>query len=92
VQHAGTIPPAIRYEEKSHRRAGARYDTHSILGRHRPNDSVFSTCSSFWTVRATPSYFRWCLEKKLRVVQPMTLMSMSLYNEPAGTFLASILY
>ena len=36
--------------------------------------------------------FRWCLEKKLRVVQPMTLMSMGLYNEPAGTFLPSILY
>jgi predicted N-acetyltransferase YhbS len=36
--------------------------------------------------------FRWCLEKKLRVVQPMTLMSMGLYNEPAGSFLSSILY
>jgi predicted N-acetyltransferase YhbS len=36
--------------------------------------------------------FRWCLEKKLRVVQPMTLMSLGLYNEPAGAFLPSILY
>jgi predicted N-acetyltransferase YhbS len=36
--------------------------------------------------------FRWCLEKKLRVVQPLTLMSMGLYNEPAGAFLPSILY
>jgi GNAT superfamily N-acetyltransferase len=36
--------------------------------------------------------FRWCLEHGLRVVQPMTLMSMGLYNEPAGAFLASILY
>jgi hypothetical protein len=36
--------------------------------------------------------FRWCLEYGLRVVQPMTLMSMGLYNEPAGAFLASILY
>jgi GNAT superfamily N-acetyltransferase len=36
--------------------------------------------------------FRWCLEHELRVVQPMTLMSMGLYNEPAGAFLASILY
>ena len=36
--------------------------------------------------------FRWCLEKKLRVVRPMTLMSLGLYNEPAGTFLPSILY
>jgi hypothetical protein len=36
--------------------------------------------------------FRWCLEKGLRVVQPMTLMSLGLYNEPAGCFLPSILY
>ena len=36
--------------------------------------------------------FRWCLEHGLRVVQPMTLMSVGLYNEPAGAFLASVLY
>jgi len=35
--------------------------------------------------------FRWCLERGLRVVQPMTLMTMGLYNEPAGAFLPSIL-
>ncbi|MGH7231469.1 MAG: GNAT family N-acetyltransferase [Nitrospiraceae bacterium] len=35
---------------------------------------------------------RWCLEKGLRIVQPMTLMSRGLYNEPAGPFLPSILY
>ncbi len=36
--------------------------------------------------------FRWCLERGLRVVQPMTLMSLGLYNEPQGAFLPSILY
>ena len=36
--------------------------------------------------------FLWCLEGGLRVVQPMTLMSIGLYNEPAGAFLPSILY
>jgi GNAT superfamily N-acetyltransferase len=36
--------------------------------------------------------FRWCLEHGLRIVQPMTLMSMGLYNEPAGAFLPSILF
>jgi GNAT superfamily N-acetyltransferase len=36
--------------------------------------------------------FRWCLERGLRVVQPMTLMSMGLYNEPRGAFLPSIMY
>ena len=34
----------------------------------------------------------WCLKKGLRVTQPMTLMTLGLYNEPAGAFLPSILY
>jgi predicted N-acetyltransferase YhbS len=36
--------------------------------------------------------FRWCLGNGLRVVQPMTLMTRGVYNEPAGAFLPSILY
>jgi GNAT superfamily N-acetyltransferase len=36
--------------------------------------------------------FRWCLANGLRVVQPMTLMSMGLYNEPAGAWLPSVLF
>lgn len=36
--------------------------------------------------------FRWCLENGLRVVQPLTLMTMGLYNEPAGAWLPSILF
>ena len=35
---------------------------------------------------------RWCLQHGLRVVQPMTLMSIGLYNEPMGAFLPSIIY
>jgi GNAT superfamily N-acetyltransferase len=35
---------------------------------------------------------RWCLANGLRVVQPMTLMSTGLYNEPAGAWLPSILF
>jgi hypothetical protein len=36
--------------------------------------------------------FRWCLESGLRVVEPMTLMVMGLYNQPAGAFLPSVLF
>jgi len=36
--------------------------------------------------------FRWCLANGLRVVQPMTLMSFGLYNEPAGAWLPSITF
>lgn len=36
--------------------------------------------------------FRWCLQHGLRVVQPATLMSLGLYNQPSGAFLPSILF
>jgi GNAT superfamily N-acetyltransferase len=36
--------------------------------------------------------FRWCLQRGLKVVEPMTLMTIGLYNEPAGAYLPSILY
>jgi GNAT superfamily N-acetyltransferase len=36
--------------------------------------------------------FRWCLDNGLRVKHPMTLMSLGVYQEPAGSFLPSILY
>ena len=35
---------------------------------------------------------RWCLLNGLRVVQPMTLMSTGLYNDPAGAWLPSVLF
>jgi len=36
--------------------------------------------------------FRWCLNRGLRVVYPMTLMSVGLYNTPSGPFLPSVSY
>jgi GNAT superfamily N-acetyltransferase len=38
------------------------------------------------------SVLRWCLAHGLRVIQPLTLMSVGLYSEPAGAWLPSILY
>jgi GNAT superfamily N-acetyltransferase len=35
---------------------------------------------------------RWCLANGLRVVQPMTLVSAGLYNDPSGAWLPSILF
>jgi predicted N-acetyltransferase YhbS len=36
--------------------------------------------------------FRWCLQNGLRLVHQATLMTMGLYNEPAGAYLPSVLY
>lgn len=36
--------------------------------------------------------YRWCLSAGMRALLPMTLMTMGLYNEPAGAWLPSVLY
>ncbi len=36
--------------------------------------------------------FRWCLDNGLRLVKQQTLMTIGLYNEPAGAYLPSVLY
>jgi predicted N-acetyltransferase YhbS len=36
--------------------------------------------------------FRWCLENGLRIVQPMTLMTIGRYDEPKGAFLPSVTF
>lgn len=35
---------------------------------------------------------RWCLFNGLQIAMPMTLMSIGLYNEPRGAFLASVIF
>jgi hypothetical protein len=35
---------------------------------------------------------RWCLSNGLRLVQPLTLMTIGEYQEPAGPYMPSILY
>ncbi|ARV62927.1 GNAT family N-acetyltransferase [Nostocales cyanobacterium HT-58-2] len=46
----------------------------------------------FYVPMRNGNLFRWCLNHGLRVIQPETLMSLGLYNEPAGAFLPSVLY
>jgi predicted N-acetyltransferase YhbS len=38
------------------------------------------------------SLLRWCIGNGLQVVQPMTLMSIGLYYEPAGAWMPSVLF
>jgi hypothetical protein len=35
---------------------------------------------------------RWCLDEGLLITQTLTLMSMGLYNQPAGAWLPSVIY
>ena len=48
--------------------------------------------SGFLLPSRNAELLHWCLAHGLRMVQPMTLMSVGLYNQPAGAFLSSITY
>jgi hypothetical protein len=47
---------------------------------------------SFLLPTRQAALFRWCLAGGLRVVKPMTLMSMGHYREPRGAWFPSVLY
>jgi predicted N-acetyltransferase YhbS len=50
------------------------------------------TAGGFLLPTRNSELFRWCLENGLRLVHQMTLMTIGLYNEPAGRYLPSVLY
>jgi hypothetical protein len=50
--------------------------------------SVADPLSFLLPIRQT-SFFRWGLDQGLRVIKPMTLMSMGEYQEPTGCYITS---
>lgn len=62
-------------------------DLKALLG----SASEFSG-SGFLLPTRNGELMRWCLKNGLRVIQPMTLMSRGVYQEPRGAFLPSILF
>ena len=54
--------------------------------------SDFSSKGGLLVPTRNGELFRWCLNNGLRLVQQMTLMTIGLYNEPAGAYLPSVLY
>jgi predicted N-acetyltransferase YhbS len=54
--------------------------------------SDFSSRGGFLLPTRNGALFRWCLQNGLRLVHQMTLMTIGLYNEPAGAYLPSVLY
>lgn len=47
---------------------------------------------SFLLPTRQTALFRWCLQNGMRVIKPMTLMSMGDYREPRGCYLPSVGY
>ena len=76
---------------------GVGFFGHSVAETNRDLQALIGAAESF----AGPGFLlptrnsellRWCLGQGLRIVQPLTLMSRGVYQEPRGAFLPSILY
>jgi predicted N-acetyltransferase YhbS len=73
------------------------FSGHAVAEGNRDLQALISAAKEFqgpgiFVPTRNAALFQWCLENGLRVVQPMTLMTMGLYNEPAGAYLPSILF
>lgn len=88
VEHAGRITGyATQIGFLGHAVAESNEDMKALIGAARSFDGP-----GFLLPTRNGDLFRWCLEKGLRVLMPMTLMSTGLYNEPSGVFMPSVIY
>jgi predicted N-acetyltransferase YhbS len=76
---------------------GLGYFGHAVAESNRDLEALIGAAEGFGgpgilVPTRNAALFRWCLENGLRIVQPTTLMTTGLYNEPAGAWLPSILF
>ena len=88
VQRGGTI---VGYA------TGFGYGWHAVAADNAAIFALLSSADTFMGLGIiVPSrnggLLRWCLQHGMRLIQQSTLMSIGLYNEPAGAWLPSIVY
>jgi GNAT superfamily N-acetyltransferase len=66
-------------------------DIMALIGSSLTNESSYRGAGILIPSRNT-QLLRWCLDNGLRIVQQLTLMTVGLYNEPAGSYMPSVLY
>jgi predicted N-acetyltransferase YhbS len=76
---------------------GLGYFGHAVAESNRDLQALIGAAEGFggpgiMVPARNASLFRWCLGNGLRVVQTNALMSIGLYNEPAGSWMPSILF
>ncbi len=73
------------------------FSGHAVAESNRDLQALISASAQFQGAgilvpERNAELFSWCLEHGLRISQTMTLMTIGLYNEPAGAYLPSILF
>ncbi|MBS1797327.1 MAG: GNAT family N-acetyltransferase [Acidobacteria bacterium] len=98
---AGLAPGAGLVVERGGRitgyTTGLSYFGHTVAETNEDLKALIGAADSFpgagfLLPTRNAAVLRWCLDNGLRIIQPLTLMSRGIYQEPRGAFLASILY
>lgn len=76
---------------------GVAFFGHSVAETNRDLMALIGAAPEFGgpgLLLPTRNYeiFRWCLDVGMKLVFQMTLMTVGLYNEPAGAYMPSVLY
>jgi hypothetical protein len=94
---AGTARVVERASGISGYATGLGYGWHAVAETNEDLTALLASAEMFMGLGVlVPSrnagLLRWCLEHGMRIVQQSTLMTIGLYNEPAGAYLPSILF
>ncbi len=94
---AGTAMVVERPERVCAYATGLGYGWHAVAETNQDLIALLGSAQTFMGLGIlVPSrnaeLLRWCLEHGLRIVQQSTLMTIGLYNQPAGAYLPSILF
>ncbi len=94
---AGTARVIERTGRVSGYATGFGYGWHAVAETNEDLIALLSSAERFMGLGIlVPSrnaeLLRWCLEHGTRIVQQSTLMTIGLYNEPAGAYLPSIVF
>ena len=70
---------------------------HAVRETNQDLQALIATAESFGgpgilVPTRNAQLLRWCLEQGLRIVYPMTLMTIGLYNEPTGAYMPSVAF
>jgi predicted N-acetyltransferase YhbS len=97
IAHGATARVALRDGRITAYASGIGFFGHAVAESNHDLQALLGSAEAFagpgiLVPTRNTDLFRWCLHQGLRVVEPMTLMTLGLYNEPNGAYLPSILY
>ncbi|HLZ13886.1 MAG TPA: GNAT family N-acetyltransferase [Candidatus Acidoferrum sp.] len=95
--HDGSAVAAERGGRITAYATGLGFFLHAVAETNEDLQALIATAKEFQgpgilVPTRNAELFRWCLQNCLHVVEPMTLMTMGLYNEPRGAYLPSVTF